>query len=1182
MTDKNTDNSENETIAKAKIEKVEMDNFKSFKKATIPLSEGFTTIVGPNGSGKSNIIDAVAFAIGTNKMSNLRANVLTDLVKKDSNKDTAKVKLILRDYGGEKHEVQREITEEGSSVFRINGTRTTNQKITDLLSAMNIMPDGHNIIMQGDITEFIQKTPQERRKIIEEVSGIAEYEKKKDKSLNKLEDVAEKITEAEIIHSERKGRVEALKEEKNEAQKYQDLKEDEKKHRATILKKKLEKTKKKYEKTLKKISESKQEVEKLEKNKEELKQEKKEKQSKIDSLEEEIMEKSEAKQEGIREEIQELKNKLSVLEEKITQKRKTKKDNKEQINELNKKVSEIGNKIDEKQEKLEEVELKEQEKIKELNEKQEKLNKLKKESGDLRSRIETIQEEIEQLNEEIDGLKDEAREKKSKIDTATEKIKMKQKNKEELQTKKEYKEKHGKIKETLENKEKQKEKIQKELKKKQEETENIQKEIEDKKKQLENEEENYEDKKKELNELKSKINVIEEIKGENKAVKKIKENKNQELNGIIGTVSDVINHKSKYSSAVEKNMEEQLSYILTETKEDALKAIDYLKEKQLGKATFIPLDDLPEKKLKENELKGEKTIDYLRNLIDTDRKYEKAINQLLGNKILVEDLSLVKTQGKDEYVTIEGEELTKEGFITGGYEKETITKKDIDKAENLEEETKKIQNRLKELQKEIKNKEKQLENEKENKSDLRINLKGINATIRTLKERLEEYESMKTKAETKEEDLQEEIDELKEEKEQLEEEKELIEEKLSKKLEKRRKKKEKLKEPKIKETREELNNLRRKINEIKEEKSKAITKKEKIASELEKALKGKQEDLKERRKEMEEINQEIEEEIEELKGERNGLTLTLKEKESKAREKAGSLEQLFKSKEKIQEKKREIEEEIEDKNNEINKLKDTINRSEIKQAQLEAKKNSINSEYGRFKNAEKIEDKSKRKLKEELEEIEKELEKIGEVNLKAIEQYKKEKEELKEIKEKKKKLEEEKQSIEQMIGELEQKKKKTFIKTFDAINEKFSEKFKSFYPEKEAEAFLELEDKNDPLESGLLIEAKPAGKEVKNIDAMSGGEKTITALSFIFAIQSHKPSPFYILDEIGATLDDENSERVAKMLKESSERIQYIAVTHNPPITRESDQIIGVHMNEDKNSSLIEVNLKDYSQYTEE
>ncbi|MFW5902717.1 MAG: AAA family ATPase, partial [archaeon] len=298
MTNKDTAENKEEVRAKAKIEKIEMDNFKSFKKATIPLSEGFTSIVGPNGSGKSNIIDAVAFAIGTNKMSNLRANVLTDLVKKDSNKDTAEVKLTLRDYGGEKHEVKREITDDGSSVFRINGTRTTNQKITDLLSAMNIMPDGHNIIMQGDITEFIQKTPQERRKVIEEISGIAEYEKKKDKSLSKLEDVAEKVREAGIIHSERQGRVEALKEEKNEAQKYQDFKKEQKKHKATILKKKLDSTKKKYEKTLKKISESKHDVKKLEKEKEELKEEKQEKQSKIDSLEEEIMEKSEAKQKG--------------------------------------------------------------------------------------------------------------------------------------------------------------------------------------------------------------------------------------------------------------------------------------------------------------------------------------------------------------------------------------------------------------------------------------------------------------------------------------------------------------------------------------------------------------------------------------------------------------------------------------------------------------------------------------------------------------------------------------------------------------------------------------------------------------------------------------------------------------------------------------------------------------------
>jgi chromosome segregation protein len=189
--------------------------------------------------------------------------------------------------------------------------------------------------------------------------------------------------------------------------------------------------------------------------------------------------------------------------------------------------------------------------------------------------------------------------------------------------------------------------------------------------------------------------------------------------------------------------------------------------------------------------------------------------------------------------------------------------------------------------------------------------------------------------------------------------------------------------------------------------------------------------------------------------------------------------------------------------------------------------------------------------------------------------YEKTKQAVDEVTEKGEKLRVEKEAILNMIGEIEKKKMVSFMETFNAVNTYFNKYFRELYHEEGSFASIKLEEPEKPLESGLLIEAKPAGKTLKNIDSMSGGEKSLTALAFLFAIQAHNPSPFYILDEIDAALDMGNSERVARMLDNFAKDLQFIIITHNNAIVQKSDQIIGVHMGKD-GSSVVEVDLKSY------
>ena len=183
-----------------KIDKIKLKNFKSFKSATIPISSGYTTIIGPNGSGKSNILDAICFVFGTASMKTLRADRLTDLVHHHSKDGTAEVLIDLKTKEGIRS-VTRSIDKTGNSVFRLDGKRTTKFQIEETLSSLNIKPDGHNIILQGEITKLIRATPMQRREIIDEVSGIAEYEAKKQESIRELNKVQEKTKEANKTNS---------------------------------------------------------------------------------------------------------------------------------------------------------------------------------------------------------------------------------------------------------------------------------------------------------------------------------------------------------------------------------------------------------------------------------------------------------------------------------------------------------------------------------------------------------------------------------------------------------------------------------------------------------------------------------------------------------------------------------------------------------------------------------------------------------------------------------------------------------------------------------------------------------------------------------------------------------------------------------------------------------------------
>lgn len=209
-------------------------------------------------------------------------------------------------------------------------------------------------------------------------------------------------------------------------------------------------------------------------------------------------------------------------------------------------------------------------------------------------------------------------------------------------------------------------------------------------------------------------------------------------------------------------------------------------------------------------------------------------------------------------------------------------------------------------------------------------------------------------------------------------------------------------------------------------------------------------------------------------------------------------------------------------------------------------------------------------LQKRIPEIEKQIKKLGAINMKALERFEELKKEVDFVKEKADKLEEERKAVLELIDKIELKKINVFMQCFEQVSKRFSGIYFHFFG---GEGKLGLSNPQNPTDGGLLIEAKYNEEKLKSIDAMSGGEKALTALAFIFAIQSFDPAPFYIFDEADAALDKENSLKLAKMIKEISKDSQFISITHNDSIIKEADQIIGVALNKDK-SSVIGLRLK--------
>ena len=1174
------------------ITEVVLDGFKSFGRTTrIPFYEDFTVITGPNGSGKSNIIDGVLFALGLARTRGIRAQKLTDLIYNpghDGDEETAgpneaAVTVVLSNEDGTLDRAQvvsaagsenvgdvSEITikrrvkrteENYYSYYYLNGRSVNLSDVRDLLATAGVTPEGYNVVMQGDVTEIINMTPYQRRGILDEIAGVAEFDDKKEAAFEELDTVKDRIGEADLRIEEKTDRLDRLSDERETALEYQSYREELEEQRGYLKASELEEKRDV-------LANVEAEIDEREADLEELRGELDVKQARLTRLEEdladlnhEIETKGEDEQIAIRSEIEEIKGEISRLEGKIE-------DAERRAEEAETERRNAFVQIDRKDERIDELDAE----IKEV--KIEKAS-VKSEIATKRGELADVEAEIEGADTEFDELKEELATKKERVEALKRKKNEKQREKDRLLD--EARRRSNAASETREELEAAHEEIPEikariselhgELDKARRNEETIEEAVADLFAEKAERAERLEEVESTLRAKQNEYATLEAAasqRGDASYPRAVTEVKNGGIDGVHGAVGELASVEAEYAEACETAAGGRLANVVVDDDGVGSTCIDYLKRRNAGRATFLPITKMDDRGLpRKPSMPG--VVDFARNLVEYDARYEPIFSYVLGSTLVVEDMRTARDlMGDYRMVTLEGDLVEKSGAMTGGSgggSRYSFSKSGGGKLERLATEISDLEDDRQALEAEITELESKIDDARERKTDAADRVRSLEADVERAEDDLAENESRIEELETALEEIAERrdsvdaemgeldaaIDELDGDIDGAEASIEEIEAELAdSKIPELSERADEIR-AEIGDLEDRIDSLDGRLNELTLEKEYAEDAVDELHDTVETAQNRKAEaeaavteheaGIEEREERLEtkrEAIADLEEELTELKANREELREEIREATRERDEQASRVS--------------EVESELEG-------LSDRTDRLAWEIDELE-------SQVGEY-DPEAIPDLDA--VESRIEELEASMEALEPVNMLAIDEYDEVQAELDQLEERRDVLVEERDAITARIESYEAEKKATFMETFESINEHFEEIFARLSA---GSGELLLENPEDPFEEGLTMKAQPADKPVQRLDAMSGGEKSLTALSFIFAIQRHNPAPFYALDEIDAFLDAVNAERVGDMSEELAADAQFVVVGHRAALLERSDRAIGVTMQGDNVSAV--------------
>ncbi len=863
----------------------------------------------------------------------------------------------------------------------------------------------------------------------------------------------------------------------------------------------------------------------------------------------------------------------------------------EEVNQDTEKINLLKEELSVKDKKKETLLLNKEKFVKELEEKQNSLDEIMKNVSHEEEKIENIKREIEALEEEIDEINIENSSRESKIEEYEKQLAdiIRNSSSHNLEIDKLSLDKDG-ILADINNRSLTFEKVQSEEGKIEESIKNILKEKED-----------YITKLDSINSecmtKNSRLSYLKHLKEENEGyLKSVKEAcsyaKKENMDGVYGTVADVISTDEKYEKAIEIALGGFLQNIIVEKDTDAKKIIEYLKENSLGRATFLPLNTI-KKVDKDNFDKLKKFEGFIGSaieLVSVDKKYIDVINLALNRCVIVDNLDNAnklykESKDKVKLVTLSGEVIQPIGSITGG----ATSSKNLgllgreDKIKKLEkeiaelEESKKInEEKLNEVTENLDKLETEKSKFTKEKEDINLNLAVLNEKLEAIKRDEIKLEQRKNTYLENKENLENQLKNLKEDIEisnkkenentlKIDEKKKIVEEYARFN----------------KESQSELDGLNEDIVNLKislasfDESTLSIDEmKEKLENDIknfEEAIEKKSAKKREYMLEILSFNNEIEEiekssvDLKKFEEEYSSVSNQLKESKKDISEKLDTLEVKM----------------LEGVNRNV-KIKDEISKLENKKVKFEFEMDNIknrmwdeyeltiNSSKEYAASAPKVENISK--AKKDAEGYRNEIKALGDVDVSSIEEYTSVKARHDFIISQKEDLDETKNKLENLISNITTMMKDQFISGFKLINSNFKDTFTKLFGG--GKANLKLTDESDVLETGIEIEVQPPGKKLQSMSLLSGGEKSLTAIALLFAILKIKAPPFCILDEIEAALDDVNVSRFADYIKMYSDNTQFIVITHRKGTMEAARTVYGVTMEEYGVSKLVSMKLK--------
>lgn len=1177
------------------LKNIEVQGFKSFaNKIKFDFHNGITGIVGPNGSGKSNVADAVRWVLGEQRIKQLRGASMQDVIfagtesRKPQSYASVSITLDNNDHElpieYDEVTITRRIYRSGESEYMLNGSACRLKDVNELFYDTGIGKEGYSIIGQGQIDRILSGKPEERRELFDEAAGIVKFKRRKTAAEKRLENEHANLLRVNDILSEIEKQLSPLERQSEVAKLYLKKRTTLESHEVNLFLLEM----KRIQAQLVQVEEKANIV-------------------KTD------LEETGVKYEAIREEYDGMEHELAQLDEGINDKREemtqtslSKGKLESQIDVLNEQIRSTTKNDEHFNERIEVLLANKNESITQQSEYEKEQNKIlsmleqvTSQRQQANDKLLNIQREISRFNQGMEQGKTRIMELLNK--TATIKVNqqrcstmLEQTNIRKAQLNQRLFQKQNDEEElltVLSSQEKQLEETGVHILEKQKKKEEIEKNISEWNQkqvaamaQLEQVKISFH---KDSSKLESLLNIAERYDGYTNSIRKVMEKKNNNP-GLIGVVADIIHVEERYEIAIETALGGNIQNMVTDNEQTAKAMIQYLKENKLGRGTFLPLTTITPKEDEKTQaaLKEAGVIGRADELIQTEERFRGIMEYLLCRVVVVDTIDHGLTLAKKFHyglriVTLEGESLNFGGSLTGGAFKnasnllgrtreiEDLEKKNKEQKKQIEE----TQKRLEEIQtaKDFLDQEKILVQEKLTESIMEERTLTLN--VERAKKQKQESDSLYQGLAQEYKEIEKQITELKEEIQQTT-------------LEMEEAKHEELKiQEQIKELKESLEeqiyleeDQGKLVSALQMEEASQAQKKGFALENLERIQKdvlrieeeiiglrqnanySKQDSLK-----MQEDIREIKETI--LKAEYNyqqleeELKLAISKKEQCAAKHKG----FFEKREELTKRQGDLDKELFRLEEQRAKLAESMEQQtnhmwEEYEITLHQAQKLRNEEYSNLA-----------EVKKQITLLKDEIKKLGDVNVGAIEEYKSLFGRYSFMSDQREDLIKAETMLMEIIKDLDEGMRKQFQEKFQQIQIEFDKVFRELFGG--GKGSLELAENEEVLEAGIIIVAQPPGKKLQNMMQLSGGEKALTAIALLFAIQNMKPSPFCLLDEIEAALDDSNVIRFAKYLGKLKKNTQFIIITHRRGTMTAADRLYGITMQEKGISALVSVNL---------